>query len=375
VSGLRISALTVHTVCLPVRTRRRHGVGDVQDAVTNVVLRLETDAGLTGFGEAAPWPVFTGTAEASAAALHVHLRPLLIGADPFRIEALLGQADRLVVGHPEAKAAMEAALLDLKGKALGVSVADLLGGRVREEIPLSFSLANPDLAEDLATAKALYAEGLRLFKVKTGFAGHRADLARLERLRTELPDDIDLRVDYNQGLEPWDAIRQLKEVEEFRPTFIEQPVPGDQIAAMAAITQALDTPIMADESVFTPADALRVVEAGAADLFSIKVMKHGGALRARAVAAIAEAAGIACYGGDMFESGLGHAIGAQLIAATPNISLGCEFYQACFFLTEDLLSAPFPIANGKVQVPSGPGLGVEVDEDRLARYTTLRLGG
>ncbi len=373
-SGLRISALTVSTVRLPVRMKRRHGVGDVQDAVTNVVLRLETDAGITGFGEAAPWPVFTGTAEATAAALHVHLRPLLIGADPFRIEALLGQADRLVVGHPEAKAALEAALFDIKGKALGVSVADLLGGRVREEIPLSFSLAQPDLAEDVAIAKALYAEGIRLFKVKTGFAGHRADLARLERFRNELPDDVDLRVDYNQGLEPWDAIRRLKEVEAFFPTFIEQPVPADQIAAMAAITQALDTPIMADESVFTPADALRVVAARAADLVSIKVMKHGGALRARAVAAIAQAAGIVCYGGDMFESGLGHAAGAQLIAATPNIALGCEFYQARFFLTEDLLSEPFPIANGKVQVPSGPGLGVEVDEDRLARYTTLRLG-
>ena len=373
-SGLRISALTVHTVRLPVRVKRRHGVGDVEDAVTNVVLRLDTDAGIAGFGEAAPWPVFTGTAEASAAALHVHLRPLLIGADPFRIEALLGQADRLVVGHPEAKAALEAALFDIKGKALGVSVADLLGGRVREEIPLSFSLAQPDLAEDVATAKALYAEGIRLFKVKTGFAGHRADLARLERFRKELPDDVDLRVDYNQGLEPWDAIRRLKEVEAFSPTFIEQPVPGDQVAAMAAITQALDTPIMADESVFTPADALRVVAARAADLVSIKVMKHGGALRARAVSAIAEAAGLTCYGGDMFESGLGHAAGAQLIAATPNIALGCEFYQARFFLVEDLLSAPFPIANGKVQVPSGPGLGVEVDEDRLARYTTLRLG-
>jgi len=371
VSDLRISALTVFTVRLPVRVRRRHGSGDVQDGVTNVVLRLDSDAGLVGWGEAAPWAVFTGTAEAAAAALSVHLRPLLLGADPFRIESLLLAADRILVGHPEAKAAMEAALLDLKGKALGVSAAELLGGRHREEIPLSFSLANPDFEQDLEAARALHAEGIRLFKLKTGFAGHAADLRRLERLRQELPE-IDLRVDYNQGLEPWDAIRTLKDVEAFRPTFIEQPVPADRIAALAAISAALDTPVMADESVFTAADALRVVDAHAADLFSIKVMKHGGALRARAIAAIAEAAGIACYGGDMFESGLGHAAGAQLIAATPNISLGCEFYQARFFLTEDLLREPFPVADGKVRVPAGPGLGVEVDEDRLARYTIER---
>ena len=370
-SDLRISALTVFTVRLPVRIRRRHGSGDVQDSVTNVVLRFETDTGLVGWGEAAPWAVFTGTAEASAAALHVHLRPLLLGADPFRVESLLRAADRIIVGHPEAKAAMDAALLDLKGKALGVSAAELLGGRHREEIPLSFSLANPDFEQDLEAARALHAEGLRLFKLKTGFAGHAADLRRLERLRQELPE-IDLRVDYNQGLEPWDAIRTLKDVEAFRPTFIEQPVPADQIAALAAISAALDTPVMADESVFTAADALRVIEARAADLFSIKVMKHGGALRARAIAAIAQAAGIACYGGDMFESGLGHAAGAQLIAATPNISLGCEFYQARYYLSEDLLAQPFPIADGKVRVPAGPGLGVEIDEERLARYTIER---
>jgi muconate cycloisomerase len=372
VSDLRIKRLSVSTVRLPVGVKRRHGSGDVQDAVTNVIVRLECEGGLTGFGEAAPWAAFTGTAEATAAALFTYLGPILIDADPFRIETLLAQADHALVGHPEAKAAMEAALLDVKGKALGVSAADLLGGRYREEIPLSFSLANPNFDADMGTARQLYGVGIRLFKVKTGFEDHRSDLRRLERLRAELPDDVDLRIDYNQGLEPWDAIRRLRELEAFRPTFIEQPVPADQIATMAAIAAALDTPIMADESVFTAADALRVAEARAADLFSIKVMKHGGALRAREVVGLAAAAGIACYGGDMFESGLGHAAGAQLIAATPNISLGCEFYQAAYYLTEDLLAEPFPISGGKVRVPTGPGLGVTVDEDRLAFHTLER---
>jgi muconate cycloisomerase len=342
--------------------------------VRNVVLRLDTDGGIAGWGEAAPWPVFTGTPEATAAALNVHLRPLVVGADPLRIEALMTRAERALVGHFEAKAALEMALFDIVGKALGTPVANLLGGRVRDEIPLSVSLANPDLAEDLEFAPRLYADGIRLFKVKTGFVEHREDMVRLERLRAALPDDVDFRIDYNQGLEPYDAIRKLREVERFRPSFIEQPVPGDQVEAMAAITRALDTPIMADESVFGPADALRVAAARAADLVSVKVMKSGGMLRARQVSAIAAAAGIAGYGGSMFETGIAHAAGAQLIAATPNISLGCEFYQATYYLAEDLLATPFPVAEGKLRVPTGPGLGIEVDEDRLAKYTVDRLG-
>jgi muconate cycloisomerase len=364
---LRISAVTVFTVRLPVRAVHSHGIGDFA-ASTNIILRLDTDAGITGWGEAAPWTVFTGSPEASAAALDVHLRPLLLGADPFRIEALLAQADRTVVHCTEAKAAMEMALFDIVGKALGTPVCNLLGGRVRDEIPLSFSIANPDFAQDLDLARQLYADGIRLFKVKTGFAEHAEDIRRLEQLREALPADVELRVDYNQGMEPWDAIRRLRDIETFRPTFIEQPVPADQLAALAAITAALDTPIMADECVFSPADALRVVAGHVADLISIKIQKSGGMLRAREIAAIAEAGGLACYGGDMFETGIACTAGAHMIAATPNISLGCEFYQPNYYLTEDLLSQRFAVRDGKVQVPTGPGLGIEVDEDRLRHY-------
>ena len=170
-----------------------------------------------------------------------------------------------------------------------------------------------------------------------------------------------------------DAIRQLRDVEAFRPTFIEQPVPGHHRAALAEITRALDTPVLADESVFTPSDALLVAAGRMADLVSIKIMKHGGMLAGRKVAAICEAAGIACYGGDMFETGIAHLAGTHVIAATPNISLGCEFYQAKYFLERDLLAEPFPIENGRVIVPRTPGLGIEVDEDLVKHYAVETL--
>jgi len=184
-----------------------------------------------------------------------------------------------------------------------------------------------------------------------------------------LPADAEIRVDYNQGMQPWEAIRRLRDIESFRPTFIEQPVPAERREALAAITAALDTPIMADESVFTPSDALLVAGRHMADLISIKIQKSGGMLRGREIAAIAAAGGLACYGGDMFETGIGCIAGTHMIAATENISLGCEFYQPNYYLTEDLLAQPFPAKDGKVIVPTAPGLGIEVDEDKLRRHT------
>ena len=190
---IRISAVSVFALRIPVRAVHSHGIGDIA-ASTNVVVRLDTDAGITGWGEAAPWTVFTGSPEASAAALDIYLRPLLLGADPFRIEALLAAANRSVVHCTEAKAAMEMALFDIVGKALGVPVSELLGGRVRDEIPLSFSVANPDFSEDVDLVRQLCADGIRLFKVKAGFAEHAEDLRRLTRLKAILPADAQIRI-------------------------------------------------------------------------------------------------------------------------------------------------------------------------------------
>jgi muconate cycloisomerase len=373
-SPIRITGMTVHVTRIPVLIKRRHGSGDVEGSVRNAILRLDTDAGITGWGDAAPWAVFTGTIEAAVAALHVYLRPVLIGADASRIGALMEAADHALVGHPEAKAAIEMALFDIVGQAAGLPVAELLGGRCRDDIALSFSVADPDFERDIDTVKRLYGEGLRLFKMKTGFAGHGQDLRRMERFRKEIPADAELRIDYNQGMTAHEAIRQLRDVEAFEPTFIEQPVPGHQRAALGEIARALDTPVLADESVFTPSDALTVAAGRLADLVSIKIMKHGGMMAGRKVAAICEAAGMACYGGDMFETGIAHLAGTHMIAATPNISLGCEFYQASYFLERDLLAEPFPVKDGRVVVPRTPGLGVRVDEDRLRHYAVETLG-
>ncbi len=368
-SDLRISSLAIDLVRWPLKMKRRHGVGDIEQSMPGVIVKISTDAGIVGWGEACPWSVFTGTAEANALGIHVYLRPLLIGADPLKVTSLMRKAEKALVGHSEAKAAVEMALLDIAGKRLGAPVAQLLGGYHRERVPLSVSIANPDFDEDVAFAKRLVGEGVNIFKVKTGFLSHKEDMQRMARLRRELPETVDLRVDYNQGLEAWDAIRQIREIETFKPSFIEQPVLRERREAMAAITAAIDTPIMADESVFNPAEAVEMVRHRIADLVSIKIMKSGGIGRAREVAAIAEAGGVTAYGGTMFEGGLAIAAGLHMVASTPNVSLGAEFYTSTYVMGVEILETPIEIVRGETRVPTGPGLGVVVDQARVRQIS------
>ena len=365
----RIEAFRVHVVDIPVRAVHSHGSGDVA-GIRSVLLEVTTDGGLTGWGEASPWPVFTGTVEANTAALHVHLRPHLLGADPVQVEKHLVTADAVVVGCPEAKAALETALLDIVGQMTGLSIAELAGARHRSTVPMSFSVANPDFDADLEDVARLYEDGVRLFKLKTGFADHAFDRMRLEALRDRYGDELSLRIDYNQGLRATDAIRTLRDLEPFDLAFIEQPVKRHERSALAAIARALDTPVMADESVFDPREALAGVEMRLADVFALKIMKSGGIRRALEVAAIARLGGVDVYGGCMFETGIAHAAGAQLMAALPDLTLGCEFYMSTYYAREDILTEPFPVRDGLVHVPDGPGLGVAVDYDRLAKYRT-----
>lgn len=362
----RIAFARVHVVSIPAKAVHSHGSGDV-GAINAALLELGTEGGLTGWGEAAPWPVFTGSLEASVAALVHHLCPALIGTDPTQTAPAMSAADARLVDQPEAKAAVETALLDLAGQITGQPIAEVLGGRHRGAVPLSFSVANPDFDADLDDIAALWADGVRLFKLKTGFAPHGFDLMRLERLRSLYGDEIRLRIDYNQGLPAHDAIRHIRDLETFRPDFVEQPVRRHERAALAAITAAVDVPILADESVFNPREAMDCVTMRLADAVSLKIMKSGGLRAALDVASIARTAGLATYGGCMFETSIAHAAGAHLVAAVPELALGCEFYMSTYYATEDIAAEPFPVRDGMVHVPESPGLGVRPDPDVLKR--------
>ncbi len=354
-------------LALPVVSRRDHGIGSVEGSCEIVLLRLTGEGGEVGFGEASPWSVFTGSPEATMAALDRYIRPHVLGRRVADMAAILGDAARAVAHCTEARAALETALLDLTGRIAGVPVWALLGGKCRDDIALSVSLADPDFARDGALLERLRADGVGMVKLKAGFADHRFDLMRLQRLAQDYPE-FDVRVDFNQGLAPAGAVARVRDVAGFAPTFIEQPVAAHHFALMADIRAAIDVPLLADESVFGPEDATRAIREGICDGISVKIMKSGGLTRAQTVARMAAAAGLSAYGGDMFEAGLAHLAGTHMIAATPEISLGCEFYQARYFLETDILEHPFPYAGGRVIVPDGPGLGIRPDLDKLNHF-------
>jgi len=360
-----IERLRVFLVESPIKMARLQGVGNVKGTVKRVLVELTSSSGIVGWGEAAPWEVFTGTAEAAFAAIDIYLRPLVIGAPIDRIRALTLRMKKALVGHGEAKLAIETAMFDILGKSSNLSIASLLGGRVRDTIPLSFSIADPDFEADMQRMEQMVPQGNRIFKVKTGVKSHSEDLAHLEAMRSAFGDNIDLRIDYNQALQPFGAIKILRDVDQFRPTFIEQPVPRDCLAAMASFAADLDTPILADESCFDAGDLMEIIRLQAADAFSIKLMKTGGLLEAQGLMALADTARIPGYGGTLWEGGIALAAGTQFIAAMPGVSLGCEFYMPHHVLTEDVLEEKIENRGGEVIVPSGPGLGIRVSENSL----------
>ncbi|CAH1677362.1 Muconate cycloisomerase [Hyphomicrobiales bacterium] len=360
-----VERIRVFLIESPIKMARQQGVGNVKGTVKRVLVELTASSGLVGWGEAAPWEVFTGTAEAAFAAIDVYLRPLVIGAPIDRIRALTLQMNKVLVGHGEAKLAIETAMFDILGQSSGLSIADLLGGRVRDTIPLSFSIADPDFDADMRRMEEMVPQGNRIFKVKTGVKTHKEDVAHLEAMRNAFGDRIDLRIDYNQALQPFGAIKTLRDVDQFRPTFIEQPVPRDCLTAMASFAADLDTPILADESCFNARDLQEIIRLNAADAISVKLMKTGGMLSGQALMALADLASLPGYGGTLWEGGVALAAGTQFIAATPGISLGCEFYMPHHVLTEDVLEEKIENRNGEVVVPDGPGLGIRVSENSL----------
>ena len=362
------TGLTLWVVENRIPMKRSQGIGSISDTIRRILIRIDTDAGISGYGEAAPWCVFSGTTEAGVAAIRHYLWPCLVGRSIAQIPMIMQSLDREIVGNGEAKAAVEIALHDIIGKASGLPIYQLLGGKARERIAFSFSLANPDLEADLELCRQLYKDGGRIFKIKVGYVDdHDEDVRRVARIREQLPSDIDIRLDYNQGLDTFGAISKLRQMEQFDPTFMEQPFKADHWDAMAELTARLDTPVMADESVFDLASAYKAAKFRIADAFSIKLMKAGGLRNARDIAAIAQQAGISCYGGTLFEGPIALNAGAHLIAATENISLGCEFYMPRYVMYPDELEADIDVRGGFVYPAEGPGIGISVDEDIIAR--------
>ena len=364
----KIIGMDVWQINVPVVSKRSHGIGDIEGGFEVVLLRLRSEAGREGWGEAACWSVFTGSPEASFFALDRYIRPLVIGKTIADRQSIMLAARYAIAHASEAKSALETALLDIEGQIAEKPVWALLGDKSADKIPLSVSIADPDFNKDIGLLERIYDDGVRMVKLKTGFAGHDFDLMRCEAIRKSFPD-IALRIDFNQGLQLDEGLARTLDLAVFEPDFIEQPVRAHEYDLMAEICRKCPVLLLADESIFGPEDMQRAEREKIAGGVSIKVMKSGGLTRAREVALMASKAGWQCYGGDMHETGLGHLSGVHLMAATPEIALGCEFYHAKYYVREDILRDIFPIKNGYVEIPDNPGLGIKPDLEKIENLT------
>ena len=293
-------------------------------------VRIETRDGLVGWGEAAclGGPTWSEeSAESIVATLERYVAPWLVGRDATQIEALRLEMARRVQGNPFARAAVEMALWDLNGRALGVPVHRLLGGRVRDRVPLSWSLAVDEPRRRGARRRATkVARGHRIFKIKTAAHPVAEDVARVRAIREAVGPDVRLRVDANQGWDRPTALRAIRAIEPYDLDFVEQPVPRWDLDGLAEIARSVTVPIMADESCCSPQDALAIARRGGVSILALKLTKSAGLLGTMAIARIAEAAGLGCYVGCMIETSLGTAAYLQVALAASPVTWGCELF-------------------------------------------------
>lgn len=338
---------------------------------SSVVVRLSTNEGVEGIGESVtpcgPW--WSGdSVEAIKSTIDTYLAPLLIGEDPLAIEPVMAKLHKRVNGNAFAKAGLEMALMDCTGKMLGARVCDLLGGEFRGSLPIAWPIASNDFAKDVAEMDAMLAEGrAQAFKVKMGFMPVREDVSRVLKLAEALGARGRLRVDPNEAWDEAAANWALAPLEEAGVEMIEQPVPRWNLDAMARLTQKARSIVMIDEGVSSNNDMIEVVKRAAAGLVSLKLMKTGGLRATKRMADISLSAGIPVYLGTFLETSIGTAANMHLAAAMPDLPLGGECIGP-MLLAEDICEVPANYDEFRLHLPTGIGLGVAVDADRLEHF-------
>ena len=354
---MKITEVKLGKISVPLRVPFKTALRSVS-SVEDIVVEVHTDTGAVGYGEAPPTGAITGdTTGAILGALQDHIIKTVVGRDVDDFEDLMLALNKCIVGNTSAKAAMDMALWDLYGQLYKIPVYKLLGGSRKEIITdITISVNDPDeMARDAADAVR---RGYDTLKIKVG-AHPELDVARLTAVRQAIGSDTRIRIDANQGWEPKQAVRLLNQMQEkgLDIEFVEQPVKAHDIDGLKYVTERSYVPVLADESVFSPEDAVRIMQTRAADLVNIKLMKCGGLYNALKIVSAAEVYGVECMIGCMLEA---------------KISVNAAVHLACAkkIITKIDLDGPVlcsedPILGGavcdeqRITVSDEPGLGIK----------------
>lgn len=367
--NLKIERVEVFAIAMPL-------VGEYKNAylsktmVKSAVVRITATGGATGCGSIEPTPGYSKESiEASLEVLRMRLAPLVTGLDPMNVHAVLGKIEPALDGFLDAKAAIEMACVDLAARVAGVPVHTWLGGAVKERVLFNawIGISSP---EEAATETLQWQrQGFRSAKIKVG-GNIEADRDRVAAVREAVGPEFQLRIDANAGYDADTSIRLAKMVAPYKLQLFEQPVPDHDIAGMARVRReanAVGVPIMADESVLDHASLIRIIRMDAADIVKVKVMKQGGVLATRRMIATAEAAGIRCVVGHGFGMGP-HTMAEIMVAATSNNVLEGVECVGPLKTRDDIVTEKLDLSKGSLALPPGPGLGVTLDEAKLAQY-------
>jgi muconate cycloisomerase len=386
---MKVERIEVFVTELPVRVKRIFSSGSYdtgppqQQLGKPVLVKVHAD-GLVGLGQIraiSPGHFVADTTHSMVAAIQEIYGPALIGKDPFDIETITAAFDARLAGNPAARAALDIALYDCMGKAVQLPVHKLIGGCCQPRIPLEWSVSMADdVGVMVAEARRAVEEfGMRVLCLKAADRrGWRQDVKNFETVRRAVGDDVVIGVDPNTG---WNLADSLCAVDALRVLdlgYIEQPVARRDLEGMAEIRRAArGIPVMADEGLFTLQDAYALARARACDAYCIKLYKIGGLTPARKIAAVAEACDIQLNcGGLAVQSQLEAAAAAHFYAATPQRRMmgAGEFVFGLNTVGPDPLvpATDFVVRDGHVDVPTGPGLGIIVDEAALERHTLRR---
>jgi L-alanine-DL-glutamate epimerase-like enolase superfamily enzyme len=353
---MKVRSIDIFYFDIPLLHPFKISIGTMHGA-NDVLVRLETDAGLVGWGEACPFPPITGETQETNVAAARNLRDLLIGRDPLAIGAFLGEAGRLVNANPSAVAAFDMALHDIAGRAAGLPLYRLLGGeRTAIETDITADLDTPERMAE--RAGGFVAAGFRKIKVKVG-QDPELDLARLRSIREAVGGACSVSIDANQGWTVPQAIAALQSMAGLRIDFVEQPVASWDTPGLREVRRRSPIPVMADEALFSPHDAIRLVRAEACDYFNIKLMKCGGVRNALKIAHIAESAGIRSMVGCMLESRLALTAAAHVMAAERTIVFADLDGHTSHAV--DPVVGGLKLEGGTITLPETPGLGADID--------------
>jgi len=335
-----------------------------------VLVKVHTDKGIHGIGECPPLPPLSPESQPVIAAMNENwIAPAILGMDPFEVEAIWAKMDRVAPTYPMSKAPLDMALYDIMGKSLGVPAHRLLGGLQVEKIPLVGLIG-------IGTEEEVVDDGTNY--VKEGYTGLRLkigpgqDEENLKALREAVGDNVTIRVDGNQGYSTAEAVKSIRAMEPHGIELVEQPTPWWDFKALADVAAAVDTPIMPHESVFQVSDVKSLFDLGALGVLGLKTYRPGGGLTsARKLLDAARVMGVPCLFHDDVEMGVSLAAASHIIGARyGDLKFKPELSGYPEWIADDVVTPPFKLEGGYAEVPKAPGLGVELDPEKIEKYST-----